>query len=127
MLLIIFLMMEKKYLGEVDRLASCKYLKGRWFVFLLKEKNCREKTMTCSRESNSESWKPQNSESTVVSVAKCFTAPLETRCCLDFVFSQQKREKKMEMLNFLTALIQRIKKEVLSFSFAELYELCACI
>lgn len=83
--------------------SSCKYLKGIYCLFYCLSRNVRE--------GNSESWKPQNSNLTVVSVVKCTTALPETQCCLDFFFSVNRDNNK----NFLTALTQKVKKEGLSF------------
>lgn len=52
----------------------------------------KNNTLTYSRKGNSESWKPPNSEPTVVSVVKCITALPEAQCCLDLLLSRRKKK-----------------------------------
>ena len=92
MLLIVFLLMEKNRFGRFIHLQAVNIWNVDGLFFCLRRNTWRRKyTMTYSREGNSESRKPQNSEFTVVSIRKCISAPPETHCCLDFLFSQQKK------------------------------------
>ena len=95
LLLIVFLLMGKKNrLGRFIHLQAVNIWKVDGIFFLLKEKNWRKKKYNdlFKRKGNSKSWKPPNSEFTVVSVRKCITASPETHCCLHFLFSQQKKK-----------------------------------
>lgn len=95
LLLIVFLLMGKKNrLGRFIHLQAVNIWKVDGIFFLLKEKTEGKKKYNdlFKRKGNSKSWKPPNSEFTVVSVRKCITASPETHCCLHFLFSQQKKK-----------------------------------
>lgn len=115
-----FFWWKKNRLGRFIHLQAVNIWKVDGLFFLLKEKNWRKKKYNdlVERKGNSKSWKLQIQSSQLSALGNASLLPQKHIPAFTF-FSVNKR-KKLEMLNFLTALVHRVEKGGLSFSLANL-------